>query len=143
VTIREIQRAREKLAREIRRLIEATETLQAQDILLAAMETELQRRALQSGDDRSKMPSKVQLQNAATAKKSTKISARLTVNETEPRRLLLLADKTPQDIATELGRARSTVQAWLDGRNGIPKDARDHMRTKYGIPDAAWANRQD
>lgn len=94
----------------------------------------------------SSLSSKMHLENASSKKKATKISARLASKSSKgakAREYLLKADKTPADIAAELKRARSTVQAWLDGRNAIPKDARDYLRTKYGIPDSAWPEVQD
>ncbi len=100
---------------------------------------------LHSDAEHSKLPSKMRLENAGAKKKSTKISAALS-EETkpgEPRDFLLKADKTPADIAAELKVGRSTVQAWLDGRNGIPRIAEDYLLKKYGIPASAWPKRQD
>lgn len=145
MTRRQIQRAideeRANIAKAKAAIVQSEARVVALDRLLS----------LHSDGDRSSLNSKMQLEDAAGKKKGTKISARLTRKETEARTLLLKADKTPADIATELSAlrgskkivARSTVQAWLDGRNGVPKDARDHMRIKYGIPDSAWEKRQD
>jgi hypothetical protein len=115
------------------------------ELVTALKEAELFRQllSLQSGDERSRMRSNMQLDGAGK-RKATKIAAANVRNEGDARAILLAADRTDQDIADELAKqfgrdiGRSTVNAWHTGRRPIPRAYRDFLEKRYPGTGAAW-----
>jgi hypothetical protein len=96
-----------------------------------------------TGNHRSIVGSKMQLQNAPTTKKM-RIAASRTKRAHPAKKIWLESGRTDKDIAKEVGVGRSTVSAWMaepgtDGFRPIPRRLAERFLRDDKIPLEAWA----